>query len=228
MYGTIPGGMRVKYHGQHVGKEDFSQLVTDVFSAVRPQLNIMDSIEAMEGEGPSSGSMRKLGLILASEDAVALDAVASGIIGLDPSDVPTTRFSDERVLGIGSLGRIDVVGEGIQSVMVPDFRQSAIAARDLSGSVPRFLVEFVWRQVSVRPHVIERHCTGCLECERACPVDAVTVSDEIARIDYDACVKCMCCHEVCRFDAIVPRRPRIAGAIRWLVGILRKRSVASP
>jgi ferredoxin len=189
----------------------------------------MDSIEAMEGEGPSSGSLRKLGLIMASEDAVALDAVASGIIGLDPSDVPTTRLSDESGLGVGNLGRIEVVGEKIQNVMVSDFRQSAIAARDLSGTIPGFMIKFVWGQMSVKPRVIERNCTGCLKCEKTCPVGAITVSGEIAEINYDSCVKCMCCHEVCRFEAIVPRRSwlgevtqRIAETFRWGAAVIAK------
>jgi len=56
----------------------------------------MDGITAMEGEGPGSGQLRKLGLILASSDTVALDAVATKIIGLEPSEVLTTRYASEQ------------------------------------------------------------------------------------------------------------------------------------
>ena len=65
MYGTIPSGQRTKFHGEYIRNEDFSQVLTDILSAIRPQLTIMDGIIAMEGEGPAAGGLRKLGLILA-------------------------------------------------------------------------------------------------------------------------------------------------------------------
>jgi uncharacterized protein (DUF362 family) len=35
MYGVIPQGLRVRYHGQYVGNEDFSKMLTDILSVVR-------------------------------------------------------------------------------------------------------------------------------------------------------------------------------------------------
>ncbi|GAI10954.1 unnamed protein product, partial [marine sediment metagenome] len=49
MYGNIPSGLRQKFHAEYMKSEDFSQVLTDIFSAVRPQLTIMDGIIAMEG-----------------------------------------------------------------------------------------------------------------------------------------------------------------------------------
>jgi len=65
----------------------------------------------------------------------------------------------------------------------------------------------------------EPYCTGCQACERACPVDCMTVtmrdnplfkSGESKRrkivdtfwIDYGRCMRCNICIEVCNFDAI--------------------------
>jgi formate hydrogenlyase subunit 6/NADH:ubiquinone oxidoreductase subunit I len=65
----------------------------------------------------------------------------------------------------------------------------------------------------------EPYCTGCQACERACPVDCMTVtmrdnplfkSGESKRrkivdtfwIDYGRCMRCNICVEVCNFDAI--------------------------
>jgi uncharacterized protein (DUF362 family) len=75
MYGAIPIGLRRKFHAEYMRSEDFSQVLTDIFSAIRPQLTIMDGIIAMEGEGPAAGSLRRLGVILTSQDTVAVDAV---------------------------------------------------------------------------------------------------------------------------------------------------------
>ena len=67
--------------------------------------------------------------------------------------------------------------------------------------------------------VDEPFCTGCHACERACPVECMTVTmkdnprfaegtskrrkiiDEFF-IDYARCMRCNICVEVCNFDAI--------------------------
>lgn len=222
MYGTIPGGHRTKFHGQYIRNEDFSQVVADIFSAIRPQLTIMDGIIAMEGEGPAAGSLKRLGVILASQDAVAVDAVATKIIGFNPMDIHTTRYSDERGLGIGNLQNIEVVGEGIDDVTVPDFKPPSGAVNTLARRVPQFLPRFILNQLSIKPNVIEHLCTGCAECEKICPTGAVSVSNKMAKIDHDICIECMCCHEVCRFDAIVLKRSTSGRIIHFLVNTLRK------
>ena len=223
MYGTIPSGLRRKFHGEYIRNEDFSQVVTDIFSAARPHLTIMDGIIAMEGEGPAAGSLRRLGVILASQDAVAVDAVATKIIGLNPMNIYTTHYSDERSLGVGDLQNIEVVGGKIDSVTVPDFRPpAASAANVLVRRVPRGLPRFILRQLSIKPNVIERLCTGCAECQKICPTGAISVISETAKIAHDICIECMCCHEVCRFDAIVPRQPTSGRIIQFLVNTLRK------
>lgn len=222
MYGTIPSGLRRKFHAEYIRNEDFSQVLTDIFSAIRPQLTIMDGIIAMEGEGPAAGSLRRLGVILTSQDAVAVDAVATKIIGLNPMGIPTTRYSDERGLGVGNLQNIEVIGERIDSVAVPDFKPPASAVNTLARRVPRFLSRFTLRQLSIKPSVIERRCSGCSECEKICPVGAISVSSKTAKIDYSICIQCMCCHEVCRFNAIVPKQSIAGSTIQSLANILRK------
>ncbi len=222
MYGTIPIGLRRKFHAEYIRSDDFSQVLIDIFSAVRPQLTIIDGIIAMEGEGPAAGSLRKLGVILASQDTVAVDAVATKIIGLNPMDIHTTRYSDERGLGIGNLKNIEVIGEGIEDVTVPDFKFPSSAVDTLSRRVPRGLPRFILRQLSIKPSVIEHRCSGCSECEKICPIGAISVSGETAKIDYSMCIQCMCCHEVCRFNAIVLKRSVTGSTIQFLANILRK------
>jgi len=219
MYGTIPSGLRTKFHGEYVKSEDFSQVLTDIFSAIRPQLTIMDGIVAMEGEGPASGGLRTLGVVLASQDAVALDAVMAKMVGLKPMDIYTTRYCDERGLGVGNLDNIEVVGERLGSVAVLDFRAPASATGLVIRRAPGFLPRLVTRQLSVRPQVIESQCTGCRECEKICPAGAISVASKTARINPSLCIQCMCCHEACRFNAIVSRRS-VMGVVVHLFGIV--------
>ncbi len=222
MYGTIPRGHRTRFHYEYMKTQDFGQLLTDVFSVVKPHLTIMDGIMAMEGEGPGAGSLRNLGVILASSDAVALDSVATKIIGLDPLSVLTTRYASERGLGVGSLQDIDVVGGSLDDVTVPDFKLPAVYSSVVLNNVPAFLSRFLLNQMDVRPRVIRSLCTGCFECERVCPTVAMLKSDNAVTINQSDCIHCMCCHEVCRFNAIAPSRPLIGSSINFVANILRR------
>ena len=91
MFGVIPHGFRHRYHREFIKNDVFSQMLVDIFSCVPPHLTIMDAIVAMEGEGPSAGSPKKVGVIIASKDAVAVDAVALKITGSNPMNIYTTQ-----------------------------------------------------------------------------------------------------------------------------------------
>ena len=45
-------------------------------------------------------------------------------------------------------------------------------------------------------------CTGCGDCVEACPLDAISLQDEVAVVDEDTCTECWLCAEECPNDAI--------------------------
>jgi len=222
LYGAIPGGLRVAYHGQHKDPSEFNRLLVDIFAAARPDLTIMDGIVAMEGAGPANGPVRELGVILASQDAVAVDAVASRIIGLDPHEVGTTRYATERGLGVSSPEEIDIVGVPIESVAVSGFKLPPVQAAKIVGHAPRWVTRWVTRQLVVRPRVVGKRCVGCGACARICPTGAATVVGGKAQINRQTCIRCMCCHEVCRFDAIALRRSFLGELLRPMLQARRR------
>ena len=224
LYGLIPGGLRVAYHGQHKNPEEFNQVLVDIFAAARPALTVMDGVVAMEGAGPAGGSPRALGVILAGRDAVAVDAVASWIIGLDPFAVATTRLAHAQRLGVGDLSGIEVVGERLEDLLVPDFKLPPLPAGEIVGRAPRFLTRFVTRQLTARPVVVARNCVGCGACARICPTGAAALVQGKARISRRACIRCMCCHEACRYDAIALGRSPLGRALRPLLRSRRRRT----
>jgi uncharacterized protein (DUF362 family)/NAD-dependent dihydropyrimidine dehydrogenase PreA subunit len=218
MYGVIPAGLRRRFHGRYLRSEDFCQMLVDIYALARPQLTVIDGIMAMEGEGPGSGKTRNLGLILAGRDAVALDAVCGAVIGLKPADVLTTRYAGERGLGVSVLNRIDVVGEKFEDLATKDFKLPATFARTAMNRAPRGPVKYLLEQISPRPRVKKKNCTACGECVKACPTGAARMAGKTSAIDAKLCICCMCCHEVCRYDAIYPGRPFFGTVI---YGILR-------
>lgn len=222
MFGVIPQGERVRLHGERPRIEDFSQALVDIFAAARPHFTIMDAVLAMEGEGPGSGVMREMGVVLAGRDAVAVDAIAARLIGLAPLDVLTTRYCDAAGLGTGKPDEIEVLGEDLDSLVRAGFKLPPGAALALARWVPLFLARRLQAQVAVRPSVAPAECTGCLACVRICPTGAALAVDSRAEIDRRACIKCMCCHEACRSGAITAGRPPAGRAIMAFVREARK------
>ena len=78
------------------------------------------------------------------------------------------------------------------------------------------------RQIVSQPRVVTNHCTACKECVKICPTGAATMINKVAGIDKTKCIQCMCCHEVCRDNAIVLRRSFTGNIMTGLVNIARK------
>jgi len=93
--------------------------LTDILRIRRIDLNVMDGLVAQEADHAADGRPVEMGLLLASTDAVALDAVAGAVMGLDPQEVDTTRMAGEAGLGEADLAKIEVVGEPIEAVRRP-------------------------------------------------------------------------------------------------------------
>lgn len=121
-------------------------------------------------------------------------------------------------MGIRELSRIDIVGAKFEDLAVKDFKLPATFARTAVNRAPRGPVKYVLEQISPRPRVKKKNCTACGKCVKACPVGAARMAGKNAAIDANRCIRCMCCHEVCRYDAVYLSRPFI-GTLTY--GVLR-------
>ncbi|MEE9558188.1 MAG: DUF362 domain-containing protein [Candidatus Brocadiales bacterium] len=208
--GVIPAKGKKDVHIQAPKPSDFAQALIDVYEEVKPHLTLMDAVIGMEGNGPNAGDPRKIGLIMASTNGVAIDAVASSIIGYDPLSIPTIRYGQERGLGTADLNKINVKGERISDVAIPDFKKPGNIAQDFAlNYLPGFIFAKLF-DVSCESYstVYEPNCTKCYACIKNCPVQAITPTgaDGTARVDKEKCIGCFCCDEVCDYKAIVMER----------------------
>ncbi len=71
-------------------------VLLDICDYIKPTLTIMDGIVGMEGDGPSAGTTREIGVLLASQNPYAIDVVACKIISLLPNRVATIRGAIKR------------------------------------------------------------------------------------------------------------------------------------
>jgi len=52
------------------------------------------------------------------------------------------------------------------------------------------------------PWINETECVGCGICVRKCPIGAISMEDNKARIDMSKCIRCGICHDVCPLGVI--------------------------
>ena len=90
LFGCVPGKMKAWWH-MEAGKdaERFGEMLVETAKAISPNLTIIDGIIGHEGNGPSGGEPRNLGILGASTNVFALDRAFIEILNVDPSLVPT-------------------------------------------------------------------------------------------------------------------------------------------
>jgi uncharacterized protein (DUF362 family)/Pyruvate/2-oxoacid:ferredoxin oxidoreductase delta subunit len=208
VFGVIPGLTKVGYHGKFPQRERFAGMLLDVASLVRPRLSIMDAIVAMEGKGPGTGGTpRKLGLIMAGADTVAMDAVCCSIAGFDTGAIPVLVEARERGLWDGRVADLPTFGVPVRELALSDFEPPAkgVASSGMESGVIGGIGRALLRGgFSPRPRPQVGPCTICGSCEQACPGQAISMgkNPRVARIDDNKCIRCYCCHEVCPNAAI--------------------------
>ncbi|WAM32134.1 DUF362 domain-containing protein [Caldicellulosiruptor naganoensis] len=205
LFGLVPGGQKAELHFRLQEVDKFMEMLLDIYSTAKPILNIMDAIVGMEGEGPSAGKPRSLGLLLISQDAIALDFVACKIIGLEIKDVPLLNVAKSK--GLLNPDEIEIVGETLEEVAVNNFKVPLRPEISfVRGRFPNFIAKIISDILTPRPVFDRNICIGCAECFNACPAQAIELRSRKAYIDLKKCIRCYCCHELCPAKAITIKR----------------------
>lgn len=94
LFGCVPGKMKAWWHTE-AGKDAsrFGQMLVETARALNPNLTIVDGIIGHEGNGPSGGEPRFLGVLAASQDVFALDLAMLEMLNVEPELVPTAAAS---------------------------------------------------------------------------------------------------------------------------------------
>jgi uncharacterized protein (DUF362 family)/Pyruvate/2-oxoacid:ferredoxin oxidoreductase delta subunit len=209
-FGAVPGRAKPGYHAKLHDSARFAGMLLDLAACVAPRLSIMDAVVGMEGDGPNAGTPRRIGLLLASENPLTLDVVASEIIGLPLENNPVLAEAKKRGNYPTQIEEVDLVGIDVTDLRIPDY------ALPTTLSTGGGLANLSWWQkaaaplfragLTVKPRVIEDRCIACGACRDICPMHTITIKSNghhrYAQIDDKGCIRCYCCHETCPQDAI--------------------------
>lgn len=213
-FGTIPGTMKPEYHFKFPKVEDFANMLVDLSEYFKPRLCICDAVLCMEGNGPTQGSPRKLGVLAASRSCHALDLVCASLIGFSMQTVPTLKAAFDRGLIPESWEQLSVFGDP-KAFAVPDFKSTPAQSnvyfnKHGDGLIGKVVHAVEYRAMAPFPKVDQADCIGCAKCAGICPANAITMKNKLPVIDRSACIHCFCCQEFCPKGAMKVARPLLA------------------
>ena len=224
LFGTIPGLKKSHMHMRCPKSPEFSQWLLDLYGTLligfeqpKPIYTIMDAVIGQEGEGPGpSGTPRTIGAVIIGRDPVAVDYVATSVVGLDYRKVDTIIQGFQRDFAVSSPDEIQVIGESIDSLRIEDFKptRTSISSHFLRSPL---VGHFAKNLVVEKPWPSPAKCTLCYKCQAICPADAISPARRDSKIpvyDYKKCIRCFCCMEICPEAAITLKN----GPLTWLLG----------
>jgi uncharacterized protein (DUF362 family) len=115
MFGILPG-MMYGWPKNVLHWNGIPQSICDINGTIQTHFSIIDGVVGMEGYGPILGTARKAGVLVMGGRALAADATAARIMGVEPSLVEYMAMAQRAGLGSLRLQDISVGGERIERV----------------------------------------------------------------------------------------------------------------
>ena len=212
MFGAIPGLVKVEMHGRFQNLTNFNEYMYDIQDYFKPKLalHLMDAVVGMEGPGPTAGTPRQIGAIIAGVNPLACDIVGLKLIKFkNIKESPTIRVGVSRGY-IGEDLAVKIIGSSEKDFNINNYKQVEISEfQPLLQKVPKWVEKFMHWGMTQRPTVSRRACKGCRKCEEHCPTKAIVMTKykkgkqpDKVEFKYNQCIRCYCCQELCPFGLV--------------------------
>jgi len=180
--------------------EKLCHAILDAHISRAPDWHLVDAVQGMEGAGPSHGTARHIGWIVASDNALAADFVLASIMGYkDPLSIPLLAVAANRSMGPAGKGEIDLSGAAWEDLPAMGFTKAPSSLRRI---IPTPIRGLAHSMVRLKPSWSRDSCSFCGACSVVCPVKALKVAGGKIEIERRLCVHCLCCHEMCPTGAM--------------------------
>ena len=211
MFGVVPGTFKPEYHFRYPDHREFAKMLVDLntYFAPKVKLCLVDAVVGMEGNGPTQGTPRHLGALLASTSPHPLDLVCASLIGLGIKDVPTLEIAAENGWIPDDVERLNISGDR-ESLCVSDFENIHVRRSLQFEGKGQFVAMFLRNSLRAEPRPDKKTCIGCKKCAEICPARVITMKNNRPEIDRKRCITCFCCQEFCPVGAMKVHRPLIA------------------
>ncbi|MEA3379003.1 MAG: DUF362 domain-containing protein [Nanoarchaeota archaeon] len=192
LFGCIPGGAKAKLHKICKNSQNFAKMLLELHEIIKPQLNIVDGIWGMEGNGPSLGKPKQFGRLFVSKNALALDIVIAKALGFEQKDVPVNQLIKKRGLSFK-----DLKISGIDKLNLEC--KKPISIKKMNNFLPAFIKKSLYElKLKINP----QKCKRCQICLKSCPVQAIYKKNNRILINHQKCIMCHCCYELCPYGAV--------------------------
>ena len=218
LFGTIYGLEKAQWHVKSSSPLEFGEAMSDLYSAIKNEMkdkiliHLMDGIEGLEGEGPSTGGVKKeANVLLSSKDAIALDRVAMEIVKLDYNKSFINILSSNRGLGEFNLDNIKIEGDSID--LFKDIKFKPAKIEEVGIRAIKLLNKYnIKNFVLEHPKFDKSKCVKCGECKKICPPQAIMI-EKTPKVNKNKCIRCWCCQEVCPVNAIKKSKRPLIGRL---------------
>jgi uncharacterized protein (DUF362 family) len=113
MFGVVPG-MKYGWPKNTLHWNGIPMSICEINGTIKTHYSIVDGVVGMEGHGPIMGTAKKTGVLVMGANALAVDATAARIMGVDPGRVEYLAMAHKIKLGSLLPEAIAVSGESVE------------------------------------------------------------------------------------------------------------------
>lgn len=195
IFGTVLGRYKACIHTYAKSIDDFNKTLLDIYSLRTPDLNIMDAIEGLSGNGPGTkGDMMEISLLLISNDGIVMDNYCKNLIGLTNDEIAikqtgTTNTIAEKVIYYKFDPLTDLKLSNFELPTI--YRNSNVAVRNKLYDLHKYKIKIDYNK-----------CKTCYLCRDNCPKQCLKINESGLFVEVKNCILCLCCMEICPHEAI--------------------------
>jgi len=192
---------------------NLSKGIISINKILRPDITIVDGLGFLSKRAVF-GEKRDANYLIAGRTSIAVDIACCGMLGIDPEKIRHISIAKKE---LGYIKEIQIEGDYFPGCLATPGGDSTLGQRlhnmlfwglyvsDLlySKGTSKSLIPYFHWHFGVRPVIDKRRCTLCGECVKSCPVNAITLGNDV-KIDRHFCqdVRCLKCMHICPNRAI--------------------------